>query len=347
MGFLIHPTDRATLSRVMRLATTMWGGLMCPIIPVMKQLPRQWRDRFGAEKPLDITRGTLQFFEPDVFVETVPGQFSLAGLEAPEHRYKDRLRYRKLADLTRTDHGLAEDLNVGVNMYHVYDHLFRSEFQYEKRNRPQIYIFKGGDRLGQAFFEAAYGMFPRGKVLSYLPAVYKSALGAKEVKPDVKTWHQIATGGAGFPLFYTTRNIDAQFGSLGSPAAFIFDPLNAADVIDFWNFRLFNRDVLPVNVHWLEESRGAMFAYIRKNHRLLPTNPNGLMIRTHVHVARSLDRDDVVRDLRLEEAKMPPDSCGFQGWYPRIWSVEEDDYVVQPTSGKLIVKSKQVQLNPS
>ncbi len=324
----------------------MWGGLMCPIIPVMKQLPRQWRAEVQFDKPLDITRGLLQFFEPDVFIETAAGQFALAGLEEKQSGYRDRLRYRKFSELTLKEHGLSEDLNIGVNIYDVYEHLYRTEFQYEKRNRPNIYNFKGGDKQNQAFFEAAFGMFPRGKLLPYLPSIYKQVFGAQDVKPDIEIWRDIVAGRAGYPLFYTTRNIDTIFGH-SSPSVFIFDPLNAADVIDFWNFRIFNRDVMPVSIHWLPESRENIFAYIRRNYRLLPTNPNGVMIRTHVHVARSLDSDNTFRCLCVPEPKVPPNSFSLQSWYPRIWSIEDDDYVVRPTPGKLIVKSKQVQLTPS
>ena len=50
--------------------------------------------------------------------------------------------------------------DVGVTMDHVYAHLHRQEFQFERRTPQSFLKFEGGDDVGQAFFEATYGMFP-------------------------------------------------------------------------------------------------------------------------------------------------------------------------------------------
>lgn len=346
LGFLVNPTNRVALSKVMRLTSCMWGGMMCPLIPVMKAIPPQWRDPRSRLSAPEITQGYLRFFEPDIFVETASGQFELAGLE-PDTPYRERKRYRSLTDLIRKDHGLDADLDLGVNMYHVYWHLFRTEFQFQKRVKPRILSFKPGDRIGAAFFEAAFGYFPRGKTLSYVRDSYKDAFDAELVSPDVEQWRQIAERGAGYPLYYTVRGIEAQFGTRTDPTIFIFDPLNPGDVIDFWNFRLFTRDVLAINSHWLPEARDTIIRYIRAHHRLLPTNPNGVMIRTALHAARSLDTEAVAAQLKLDEADLADGSASLQGWYAPIWRDWNDDHGFPPIAAVLSAKTRETQSTPS
>ena len=344
IGFLVDPTKRAVLSKVMRLASCMWGGMMCLIIPVIGRVPKQWRTEWDRTKGPEITKGYIRFFEPDIFVETAADQHKLAELNA--EGLGSRQRIRSLASLIRKDHGLAADLDVGVNMYHIYSHLYREEFQFQKRVKPRIFDFKGGDAVSVAFFEAAFGCFPKGKVLSYLPKVYRDAFDAEVVTPSAKQWREMMEKGAGYPLYYTVRDIEAQFESSRDPTIFIFDPLNPLDVIDFWNFRIFNRHVLPVNSHWLDESRDAVVRCIRENYQPLPTNPNGIMIRTGIHVARSMDFEKIAEQLRLNEVGLPQDSLSIQGWYEPIWGKEgRNRFNASP--GILSVKSRDAQVVPS
>ena len=81
VGFLVDPLDRAALTDVLHLATCMWGGTFCPLIPVSDRLPDVWRDPMHSEDPSEVTRGYLQFFEPDLFVETRVGQLHQAGID--------------------------------------------------------------------------------------------------------------------------------------------------------------------------------------------------------------------------------------------------------------------------
>ncbi|MGT2465821.1 hypothetical protein ACVOMV_12810 [Mesorhizobium atlanticum] len=153
--------------------------------------------------------------------------------------------------------------------------------------------------------------------------------------------------GAGFPLYYTVRDTELHF-SRSDPSIFIFDPSKSTDLIDFWNYRLFTRDVLPVNVNWLAESRDLILRAIRQNHRLLPTNPNGVMIHTSVEVGRSLKMDDVARQLDLASAKLPEHSVSMRGWYEPIWrEPEADERVFRQSAVTITQKSRQVQLTPS
>lgn len=329
----------------MRLATIMWGGQMCPLIPVAKKMPPEWSDT--AVSASQISRGYVRFFEPDLLVQTAPGQLSAIGVNE-EPKWSAHNRYFNSAELVRKDIGRAADLNVGVNIIYVYQKLFTDEFQFQKRLEPKIYHFSQGTADDTAFFEAAYGLFPADDRLSYVRAGYVDALGAKEKAPTFETWLDLAEEETGYPLYYTIRDSDVVYADRSDPAVFIFDPAKGTDLIDFWNFRLFTRHVLPVNVNWLEKSRDVIIREIKRNHRPLPRNPNGVMIGTEIHVARSLNLEEIVKRLDLTAAKLPERSVSVQGWYEAIWQEPDaEERVFRPSASVMTVKSRRVQLTPT
>jgi hypothetical protein len=72
----------------MRSCTCLWGGLYNPIIPVFRVPPKEWRpERFEHVKGLAIARGYINFFEPDVFVQSEEGLLEDAGLGALREKH--------------------------------------------------------------------------------------------------------------------------------------------------------------------------------------------------------------------------------------------------------------------
>lgn len=331
----------------MRLATTMWGGQMCPMIPVMTRKPSQWMDKFSNDRSEQISKGYIRFFEPDLLVQTAPGQLDIVGVSS-EPGWSARHRYFDLNDIVRKDVGLPADLNVGTNIVHLYRQMFADEFQFRKRIEPNIYHFSKGSSDDVAFFEAAYGCFPKDEQLSYIRSNYVEAFAATEKAPAFETWLELASGQAGYPLHYTVRDAEISYADRSSPAIFIFDPAKGIDLVDFWNFRLFTRNVLPVNIKWLEKSRDFIIRAIKYNHRPLPTNPNGVMINTTIHIGRSLDIKGVLERLNLSAAELPDGSVSSQDWYEPIWrEPATDDRIFRPGASVVSTKSRQVQLTPT
>jgi hypothetical protein len=279
-------------------------------------------------------------------VQTKTGQLAALGL-SEEPNWSASQRFFNFDGLIRKDHGLAADLNVGTNISYVYQQLFKDEFQFKKRVDPAIFYFAEGAPDDTAFFEAAFGYFPKNRQLSYFKSNYKQAFDAKQKPPTFETWLDMMKG-AGYPLYYTVRDSELQYGGRSDPSIFIFDPSKPTDLIDFWNYRLFTRDVLPVNVNWLDQSRDLILQAVRRNHRLLPTNPNGVMIHTSIEVARSLKIEDVLKCLDLASANLPEHSASVRGWYEPIWREPElDERVFRPSAVTITQKSRQVQLTPS
>ncbi|MGB3166478.1 MAG: hypothetical protein WBA68_06865, partial [Alteraurantiacibacter sp.] len=187
IGFLVDPADRRVLSEVMRIATCLWGGLACPMIPVAEALPTEWVEDFPAAPSAgDLAAGLLRFFEPDILVETGAGQLNRIGASG-------RDTYEQHPDLEldgfiRTQGAGRSMRDLGLRVDHVYGHLYRKEFQFERRTPHKMLSFDGDDEVGRAFFEACYGLFPDRPDFAPIGAAYVEAFNAKPSPANVETW---------------------------------------------------------------------------------------------------------------------------------------------------------------
>ena len=83
IGFLVPPDDVATVSRVARLSTCLWGGRYNPIIPFFVSGGDRWTRFYQGNDGLRVARGYVDFFEPDILVESAP------GMAVKSRRWKD------------------------------------------------------------------------------------------------------------------------------------------------------------------------------------------------------------------------------------------------------------------
>lgn len=73
IGFLVKPNDMKSVKRIMTLNTCLWGGRLNPIIPVYQRAPKEWSTSGGERvKGYNVGKGYIDFFEPDVLVESEP-----------------------------------------------------------------------------------------------------------------------------------------------------------------------------------------------------------------------------------------------------------------------------------
>src|SRR5215510_12009491 len=88
IGFLVRPTDLASVRAIMRACACLWGGVYNPIIPVFKRAPKEWKPQaFDRFRGIEVAKGYVRFFEPDVYVETESGLLEEAGLGALRERH--------------------------------------------------------------------------------------------------------------------------------------------------------------------------------------------------------------------------------------------------------------------
>src|ERR1700745_2832385 len=122
LGFLVPPDDFALVRRVIRLCSCLWGGRYNPIIPFFENARPQRRAYDVLAEGLDVTRGYVDFFEPDVLVEATPGVAARLGW-ADEGQY---LRLPRVIPLDRfydVDSRGHANFAAGIDIVNVIAHL--------------------------------------------------------------------------------------------------------------------------------------------------------------------------------------------------------------------------------
>jgi len=348
IGFLVSPTDMDAVRRIMQLSTCLWGGLYNPIIPVSSTIPDVWKESpFPDPDGLRLAQGYLDFFEPDVFVETESGLAAQIGLADTEMDIGSP-RVMPLDAFFNPHRDHDSRMPFGLNIFGLYKDLYEREFKFVPRHNHRIALFESGSSVDDAFVEAAFGGFPKSGPLEPLAQAYVDAFDPEKLIPNAVNWVKVHKDGFQVPLHFTIRGLRRDSERSSDPILFVVDPTSAPDLLDLWNIRQFYPYVLPVNIHWITDSRDFLATFIKANHRPLPGNPNGVMIQTTVQFGRSISEDRATA--AREEAglmELPGGSWSFKLWYDHIWEADTDDFVWRPRRARVSAKTTDLELTVS
>lgn len=332
IAFLVKPNQESIslVRKIMEYSTCLWGGVFNPIIPVSKTVPRLWRQD-KAETGMSIADGYIRFFEPDVFVEAQTGLAKEVGVIEDEH-FTGR-RVVSLKDFCETSARGVVDFRFGLNIFDVYKDLYREEFRFVSRDERRVTIVDSAER--DFFAAAVFGAFPAERKLNFVRRGYMDAFKPDVLHSGVETFLKVYRKGYLTPLNATTHHLDMNYENRDDPTFFVFDPDKTVDLIDFWNMRQFCQGVFPVNLHWFKEISKFMRGEIKKNHRPLPGNKNGVMILTTVEFARSISRDLAKSLFEENLSDLPSGSVILKFWHDPIWRSDWRSGGIQPRRVKL------------
>jgi hypothetical protein len=322
--------DRAP---VPRLNACLWGGIYNPIIPVFERAPIRWQ-RFNVHpKGLDIARGYMRFFEPDVVVETAPGLAKKIGWQAGE-RLIETQRFVSLDEFITLDTTGRVNFASGVDITAVHGFLYNKEFKYQRKREEKFVLIRNAPKR-DAFYEAVVGSFPGDANLAYIEGRYREAFRPTELDHSPETFLSLMEEPAYTPLAFTRHGLEEDYARRSDLRFFVFDPTDAQDVIDFWNLRQFDRDVTSIHIAWFDSCVPMMREHIEKTHRPIPGNPFGTKFQTDVEFARSITEERARCFVESHLRELPQASVGFQLFYENIW--HDGDY-------RLIFRPERVRL---
>jgi hypothetical protein len=344
IGFLVSPTNMAEIRRIMQACSCLWGGLYNPIIPVCDEIPEQWRKPpFDKTTAVELTKGYLDFFEPDVFVESESGLAARAQIENMDLD----LGHSRIVSLDAFFDAVQDrrsEVPLGLNIFALYQDLYDREFKFVRRHDQGVALL-GRSATTAAFVEAAFGGFPERGFLSGNAKAYVDAFNPLQLAPTAENWIRVIKEGCATPLTFTTYSIKQRPHGYSEPTLFVVDPNDSLDLIDLWNLRQFNPNVLPVNLEWADQAKDFLRELIVTNYRLLPGNPHGFMICTTVQVGRSISEDRAKAIVFPIFSDAPSGSCVFKLWYERIWNVDRvEDHLPQPRRARVAAASKDLEL---
>ena len=234
----------------------------------------------------------MRFFEPDVLVETERGLAASIGFGALEEDHNER-QLLSLDSFFSSEGESRPRIRFGLSVRDAYAEILQSQRQFVLRDAPPAFIFN--ETKLSSIVEAVFGAFPTEEFADQFVRDYMDVYRPDTVDPAVEHWFKYFRGGAISPFVPTRHKIEIAPQGPQDLSFFIFDHTKSADLIDYWNRRLFETPVYPVPLCWLPEIAPTMVDMITCNHRPIPNNPSGIKFWSVVYFGRSLNPEAVAK----------------------------------------------------
>lgn len=344
IGFLVRPTDFASVRAIMRTCTCLWGGVYNPIIPVFRTYPLEWRpESFERTKAKAVAAGYVKFFEPDAYVEAETGLLEEAGLGALREKYSVYPHVVPLDSFLTPEQGRNwGEPALGLNIYDVLQHVYETEQKFVRREPRENLLI--ASKRGDARVEAMFGAYPESREIDYIREGYEDVFKAQSQPASPEVWLKAYIEGANTPLRITAENLDRQRYWYHDLVIFIFDPTKPTDLIDLWNMRLEPSPVVPVPVDWFIDLSRPIIDLLKSQYRPIVGNPQGLMHNATVEFARSIPRqqaDDLIEKLRSD---LPAEALSVKHWRTPIWVELRFEHAQQEARMKISADSRRLSL---
>jgi hypothetical protein len=211
------------------------------------------------------------------------------------------------------------------------------------------------DPLASPFVEAAFGGFPSDGPLVSFARAYVDAFEPVNLVPNAENWIKVIKEGFRLPLSFTMEGLKPDHNGWSMPTLFVVDSESPLDLIDLWNIRQFQSQILPVNLAWFQDAKEYLAALVKANHRPLQGNPNGVMIQLTMLFGRSIvgcgDQKAVERGSAILSqaglSGLPNAPLTMKLGYDRIWTDHRDDFVHVPQRAEVSAATTNLELNLS
>jgi hypothetical protein len=344
IGFLVRPTDIASVRKVMRICACLWGGTLNPIIPVFTRPPAEWKPKVHERfKGSAIARGYVRFFEPDVYVETDEGLLEQAGLAALRQKHAIYRHVITLSEFFSLERGenWAEP-RLGLNIVDALRDIYKTEQRFVLRHHIESVLVK--PERGSALTESVFGAYPTSSEVAYIQKAYEDVFTPESVVPNPDTWRRVFLKGAQTPLRATRHGIDTERYWYHDLILFVFDPSRATDLIDLWNLRLEPRPVVPIPIGWFEPLADDIYFLLKTEHRPVVGNPHGVMHHGTIEFGRSISEEEGKALTSKLKPGLPRGALSIKHWRNSVWIDHRDDHVRRDSRLKVVAKEQRTNL---
>ena len=314
IGLLVSPSDLPAIRKFMRICSCLWGGAYNPIIPVFRRPPTEWRpEKSNTLTSAEVTRGYVDFFEPDVFIEARPNLLDRAGLGHLRTTPGMRGHVISLKNFLSCDDDRDDsELEVGLSIIDVLTEIYQSERRFQLRDHRPAFIVK--PKGNSALVAALFGHYPDDEQSRYFANAYREVFKPTEIEAGPETWIKVYNDGAIAPLGITAHKLEVSKNWQNGPRFFVFDPSKGTDLIDLWNLRLEPYPVFPIPIDWWIDLVGPVKDLMKKEFGPGRDDRRRTISHGTIEFARSIERD------RRQESKDLLDIRNPRGqWSPRSW----------------------------
>jgi hypothetical protein len=247
LAFLIERDSRLQALQAIRECCRIWGGALCPIVPVYRRTP-EW----ARQKPGNLTNGWLDAFEPDALVEMTPGLASHTGYDA---------RLVLSASDVRGEHGLRL---AATTVWHAYASAYEEVYRFTQRH-PEDAVRCDPATPADALWAAAYFGLLEGRLqdgYSYTfdasPAVVGEGSFADLVLRPILTT----------PLAATTWGLKMKRVLDYRAIYYVFDPASVIDILHMWSMRAYGLMIFPVPLPYVASFRLGLDRVLREGYEV-------------------------------------------------------------------------------
>lgn len=321
LALMVDPNSARQVREAIRLASTQWGGMFFPIVPVHKRMPASWRDRPLKAPPADeVVKGYLDAFDPDILV-----QF---GGELPKYVLDSKLKVLKPENFWSggRDRNSIEPA-YGIGVLDVLLDIFREHFKFKAKYPLKTIVPVIPKGLG-LFWASVFGEYPV-HIAEAIDKEFEDALDISKPKVCVEKFRELTDRDVLFPRRVTQWKTHVQGGIsfYRNASAFFMDASKIEDVIDFWNLRASGRQVLPLPKQFLEEEsfRQVVVDFLDEHRRPWDQDGNSFNVASLIR-SRHCTMDEMQA---FADSLTPPSPEGkpevatewisLQHWYPRLW----------------------------
>ena len=224
--FLIRPTDKAALKQAVQIATSLWGGIYCFILPLISSRPKWWEGPLDKTSASQIIDGYLRVFEPDYLIDLSK---EIISTKANFAEYKTWPAHEVIEDNLR---------GIGLNMLGLYTQMFNTEFQFERKRKVEFILPKVETNSLDLLSAVCLGNFFETGKSKILLEKYREFFEPDVVGIDSTTILKAQASRSFSPINLTAMGLKVthKWHRVGK-CIFFLDPNNVFDLIDFWNLR--------------------------------------------------------------------------------------------------------------
>ncbi|TIT21630.1 MAG: hypothetical protein E5W70_16210 [Mesorhizobium sp.] len=206
---------------------------------------------------------------------------------------------------------------AGVDIAETMQELYDTEYKYERRHKHSFADIE--QTPGNAFFDVVGGRYPTDGPLAYIPEGYREIFSPEKLAASADTAKKFLKEGYAGALWVSRHGLNESLGRGFSDETFcVFDPTDAGDVIDLWNFRLVERRLTPISMGWFAEHSEFVRERILAIHRPIPGNSSGTKFHSSELFGASIPDEARVELTRTHLSDLP-DRSFFSGRPPLLW----------------------------
>lgn len=318
-AFLVEPNNKAHLREAIQIASSIWGGAYCPIVPMYKQMPATWREHhLNAPKAQTVISGYLDAFDPDLLVQfqtDVPDFIKEYGI--------DLIKPGEIWGSLGERGSIAPKYAVGV--FEILNDVFEKGFKYKAKYPPSV-VIPTLPKEHQLFWASVLGELPPA-VMPLLKRHYYEPLEITELNFQPDEFSNITKERVLFPRRLSLYGLNTAKRSWRRGAyAFFLDATKVEDIVDYWNLRALGGSVLPIPKQMTKsEAWLALTRQYFRDHRV--PWPHNNKVCDHASLVRSRnstmeEMEAFAKTLELRRTDDDPSDSpflSFQHWYPRMW----------------------------